>query len=201
MQCPECKSEIPEEYRFCLQCGTDLNEITIVRGREQPPPTRQLDLPQTIAAVLPKLGSHHRTSESAPLAQFEVSSEKSNRTLWLFVAISLCLIVIALLIVDIDLSTGRENEGASSVSPISSPSPVQSPSPSASPLLTPSFFASEVSSPQMPTETPFPSPSLEAPVVQTTPRSSPNLTPTTVPSPTPSPSTSISPQDGLTTRS
>lgn len=46
MICPYCNHEVPGEYQFCLQCGAELKEDTIVQPSEN-----TLVLPKTVASV------------------------------------------------------------------------------------------------------------------------------------------------------
>ena len=34
MRCPECRAEIPEESKFCLECGSDVSDISDESGVE-----------------------------------------------------------------------------------------------------------------------------------------------------------------------
>jgi hypothetical protein len=37
LTCPSCRSTVSEKYQFCLQCGTDLGPVTLVRHQQQQP--------------------------------------------------------------------------------------------------------------------------------------------------------------------
>lgn len=42
MICPQCFEIVPDDYRYCLQCGADLGAITAIQSKPKPTPPGQL---------------------------------------------------------------------------------------------------------------------------------------------------------------
>ena len=110
MRCPSCNEQILDNYRFCLQCGADLGEPTIVLAR-RPDPT----IAAQIHSVLPKPSEH-----------VEPSRLKAK---WIVLAVLLFVLTVAFvldLLVSLDGQTSSSSERSYSET-IRSPTPRPSP--------------------------------------------------------------------------
>jgi len=96
MICPFCYNEIPNVYRFCLQCGAELCEDTVVTDG------RTLRLPETVAAIrleptIAALPSSVPANPSYPL-EVELAPQQDSdvaRPRWFIAgAVSLILLII-----------------------------------------------------------------------------------------------------------
>ena len=160
MLCHSCNQEVPGEYRFCLQCGAELREDTLVQPNDSTP-----TLPKTIASgrLEPTIAVRSEFNQSVyddSGTERVWPAEKSEKRVWLVVgAIVLAIGAIALLTAS-NLSSGDQYANSrSQQAAVSTPSLTRQPTieefvPSATP-------------------TPLPSPSLFTP----TPQRSPTIPP------------------------
>lgn len=158
MLCPSCNHEVPGEYRFCLQCGADLESFV-------QPSENTLVIPKTVAsgrleptmAARPELSGHVNDASGDEQVW---PSQKSERRVWLTAgAIILAIGAIALVIFN---TLGSGEPSASSRS-----EQLVVPTPNVTRQPTVDQFAPSV------TSTPLPSPS----AFTATPQRSPTVPP------------------------
>ncbi len=161
MICPYCNHEVPGEYRFCLQCGVELREDTIVQPGEN-----TLVLPKTVASVRldPTIAASLDPNRSIydKSSQEQVSSPKTfDKRIWL-IAMAIVLGIGAILI--------ASNLGSSDQSPSSRSEQTVA-------LATPTLA-------RQPTIAPSALSAMQTPVASNTPLASPTASQAAVDTPT-----------------